>query len=262
SRRLVVAMENQKEFTKKKLEKGRPNANEIRLQPLILSGGVKEKKAKIDKYKEAIDDLAVRMERVAQPNPEVLKLNKLNEADGMNPYEMLANALDSYEKCVVEQSTKNRFKLLTSQCITASTNQRAHRDAMRMSMRHVRRFSVKEYLELHGDYTIMQDLLKQMDLARDAVRDCQDPNMLDRKALDFKQSIMQFEMQTAHVQNQLNSFDAHIVNHVVPTVSPTVPPNRSIVEKNVIDFVSHLKKYYEEPKLSKSDPNQKSAKSK
>lgn len=28
---------------------------------------------------------------------------------------------------------------------------------MRMSMRHVRRFSVKEYLELHGDYTIMQE---------------------------------------------------------------------------------------------------------
>uniref|UniRef100_A0A8R1UCM1 BAR domain-containing protein n=1 Tax=Pristionchus pacificus TaxID=54126 RepID=A0A8R1UCM1_PRIPA len=231
--------EPQKELPKKKLEKSRPNANEIRLQPLILSGVIKDKKAKIDKYKVAIDDLAVRMERVAQPDPEVLKLSKLNEAEGMNPFEMLANALDNYEKCIADQSVKNRLKLLGSQCIAASTSQRTNRDAMRMSMRHVRRFSVKEYLELHGDYTIMQDLLKQMDLARDAVRDCQDPNQLDRKALEFKQSIMQFEMQTAHVQNQLNSFDAHIVNHV----------------RNVIDFVSHIKKYYDEPKLSKIDPS-------
>ncbi|GMR41363.1 hypothetical protein PMAYCL1PPCAC_11558, partial [Pristionchus mayeri] len=229
---------SEKELPKKKIvDKGRPNANEIRLQPLILSGGIKDKKAKIDKYKEAIDDLALRMERVAQPDPEVLKLNKLNEAEGCNPYEMLANALDSYEKCIPEQPTKNRLRTVASQCIVASNSQRSHRDAMRMSMRHVRRFSVKEYLELHGDYTIMEDLLKQMDLARDAVRDCQDPNLLDRKALDFKQSIMQFEMQTAHVQNLLNSFDAHIVNHA----------------KNVIDFVSHLKKYYDEPKLSKID---------
>ncbi|GMT17966.1 hypothetical protein PFISCL1PPCAC_9263, partial [Pristionchus fissidentatus] len=224
----------EKNVAKKKMEKGPPNANEIKLQPLILSAIVKEKKTKIDKYKEAIDDLTVRMERVAQPDPEVVKMNKLNEAEGANPYEMLANAFESYAKNCADQAQKNRLRLLQSQCLSAASDQRVNRDAMRQSMRHIRRFSVKEYKEMNDDYKTMEELLKQMDLARDAVLDCQDPNQLDRKAHEFKESIMQFELQSTHVLNQLNSFDAHIVNHA----------------KNVVDFVSYLKRYYTEPKLS------------